>query len=432
MTLLDAPPPVTDFERDRWGRPLIMQADGTRKPYTRSSSAAKAIEETFNLELWARRNVAFGLAHDRSLVARIVALGGTPSTWDSDAKRAVNKVCEDAARVAQAHKHADIGTAVHLMSERLDRGEDVDGGPYSADLDAYRRAADAMGWIISPTHVECRMVCDELELAGTCDRIVATDDNGYRVADLKTGSTVEYGALGYAAQLAAYARGALYDVAAEVRLPTPEIDTEIGYIIHLPAGIGQCQIYEIDLISGYHAARTARQVRTMTKAAKSWLVPATPPKAAPSPAEIAAEFETTPDEGGTASDEVIDALKVRYGALDAAGSTWFRQVVSEAQRNGTPIHLKDHPTQRRASIVDGLLLAVVGDLGNADELVRAAVATVLDTDAAHHPSVTLGSAVGSLTAAEAVEFTQLIASVIDGDAVAVTSSDGHLRLERAA
>src|SRR6478752_2935322 len=61
----DPTPAPVDFFRDQWGRPLVVPAGGDRpRPYTRSSSAAKTIEDTYNLEMWARRNVAFGMARD--------------------------------------------------------------------------------------------------------------------------------------------------------------------------------------------------------------------------------------------------------------------------------------------------------------------------------------------------------------------------------
>ena len=44
------------------------------------------------------------------------------------------------------------------------------------------------------------MVCDELKLAGTCDRIVTHQTN--YIYDLKTGESIELAALGYAVQLA--------------------------------------------------------------------------------------------------------------------------------------------------------------------------------------------------------------------------------------
>ncbi len=262
---------VTDFRRDRWGRPLIVPTDnGKAIPYTRFSSAAKTVEEHWNLEMWARRNVAYGMSHDASLVARVLAVGGNPGSWDMAAKNVVNKVHEDAQQVAQAHKAADIGSAVHLLTERMDRGETVVGGPYQADLDAYQAALDAAGLTCRPEWVECRMVCDDLQMAGTTDRIL-TGRSDHLISDLKTGPSVTYGGLGWSAQLAGAAHGHLYDVTTDQRLPTPRIDKTTGIIIHLPAGQGTCTLYEIDLVAGYRAAQLANEIRAVRKESKRWI-----------------------------------------------------------------------------------------------------------------------------------------------------------------
>lgn len=292
--LLDAPTEVADFRRDQWGRPYIMQPNGKRVGYTRCSSAAKTIEDTFNLEKWAKRNVAYGMAHDSSLVARILALGGDPSTWDKTDKGHVDDIVEAANAVAKAHKAADIGTAVHRLTERMDRGEDVIGGPYQADLDAYRAAMNAAG--LNPAHVECRMVNDDLKMAGTCDRIVAGEGSVTWIADIKTSASVDFGGLGWAAQLAAYAGGSLYDVEAEERIATPTIDREVGYIIHLPAGQGRCDIYEVDLVGGLAACRLANEIRSVRTASKKWITLAAPVAAlaVEQPAGVAAEDTATP------------------------------------------------------------------------------------------------------------------------------------------
>jgi hypothetical protein len=171
--------------------------------------------------MWARRNVVYGMAHDASLVARVLALGGTPYTWGDDAKKAVNKIHERAAEVALAHKGADIGTAVHTMTERVDRGEQFDAGIYEADITAYVSALIRAELYVDPAHIECRLVCDELEMAGTADRILAHADGRRLIADIKTGASVDYGGLGWAAQLASYAHGTLYDVAKAQRVDTP-------------------------------------------------------------------------------------------------------------------------------------------------------------------------------------------------------------------
>jgi hypothetical protein len=361
MTLLDAGPAATkaDYRRDRWGRPLIVPAAGGKaKPYTRASSAAKTIEDTFNLEKWARRNVVYGMAKDPSLVARVLAIGGTPHEWDQEQKSAVNAIADAASDVAQAQRSADIGTAVHLMVERLNRGEDVDGGPYQADLDAYRAAVEAMGWVIDPRYVECRMVCDELEMAGTCDLIVgAGGRTGWRfIADLKTGGTVEYATLGHAAQLAAYANGHLYDVDNDTHETVEGLQPFLGYIIHLPAGQGRCDIYELDLIAGLEAAHLANKVRNIRKSAKRWstlIAAPSPPHGEVTtglpPVEQHAEGGSTAppvptlgelEEGDLADDETVGELKKRYMAIDHATKTVIGRWSGEASRAGVPFHLK--------------------------------------------------------------------------------------------
>jgi hypothetical protein len=263
-----------DFKRDRWGRPLIEpKGGGKAKPYTRSSSAAKTIEDTYNLELWARRNIAFGMAQDSSLIARVLATPGTPAEWDQAAKKQINDICEAAAAVAQAHKAADIGTALHAMIEQVNLGQHVNAGPYAADIAAYRAAIEQMGWTIQWDHVECRMVCDSLEMAGTCDMLVADPDGQHYVADLKTSASVDYGGLGWSAQLASYAHSDLYDPMLDARLATPDINKAIGFIVHLPAGQGVCTIHQVDLAKGYAAAELANLIRKTRNESRKYISP---------------------------------------------------------------------------------------------------------------------------------------------------------------
>jgi hypothetical protein len=293
----------SDYRRDRWGRPLIKQLDGTHLPYTRASSATKIIEDEYNLNRWHRRNGIYGMAHDASLVARTLAIGGTPDTWDLAEKKALDKIVTDADTVAKAHKGADIGTAVHRIIERVNAGETVDAGPYQADVDAYLAAVERAGLVVLPQFLEVRMVCDPLHLAGTADNIMSRGNGDpYVIADLKTGATVTYGGLGFAGQLAAYANGLLYDVEHEQRLSTPVINGDVGYIIHLPAGQGRCDIYTVDLHAGWQAAQCAVQARRHQKAAKKWLTPilAQPsPSLTPNGAEPSEPSTNDPPSGGS-------------------------------------------------------------------------------------------------------------------------------------
>jgi hypothetical protein len=438
-TPLDDDPPVLDFKRDRWGRPLIVPAKGGKaKPYTRSSSAAKTIEDTYNLELWARRNVAFGMAVDASLVARVLAIGGDPGSWNESQRKAVAQVVTDAENAAQAHKAADIGSAVHKLTERVDLGEIVPAGPYEADIQAYVNALIVAG--LAVTHVECRMVCDSLEMAGTADRLVQDDDGNARIADIKTGRSVDFGGLGWGAQLAAYAHGELYDVETDQRIATPQLDTEVGYIIHLPAGQGRCTIYEVDLVAGYKAAQLANEIRAIRKASKTWISPlvaevrgtsaddasgpspAAGPGADPfdgleplAPTHVGIKANARPvtladlDQGAPIPDADFDPLRTVTATLDAAAQSWLKGIITDAGGKGVAIKGQLHA--RSFDLLRGLVTLARHGHGE-DEMARELAATALGSDDPFFAGTT-GQAVGILDAAQASRFAALCVALCD-------------------
>jgi hypothetical protein len=478
-TLTDPATEVLDFVRDQWGRPLIVPVGGGKPiAYTRASAAAKTVEDTFNLEMWARRNVVFGMARDPSLVARVIALGGDPSTWDKAKKNAANKIHEAAAEVALANKAADIGTAVHRMTEIVDRNLPLIAGPYEADIAAYVNAVAAAGFDIDPRWIECRMVCDELLTAGTPDRILRSADGRNIIADLKTGGSVDYGGLGWGAQLAAYAHGLLYDVEHGERLDTPPIDLATGIIVHLPAGKGVCTLYEIDLVAGYRAAQLANEIRAVRREAKRWITPLV--TAAPvveaqrrhpsrgAAAEVAVQDDPCPhgksydemcvicqeeedrcphgvwcheacgicegelpitlgdvvqqlghdhDEGDTIDDERYTKVRARYEALAPASQFWAATIEAEARRAGVGFRLKDSRSFRRYWLYAALILLAEGGVDDPDA-VRALVARATDSDAPLFPTITVGHAVGAMGAEEAKAFVTAAADLCAGRLVA--------------
>lgn len=330
MTLLTDPAiDQPDFHRDGWGHPLIIPPDGgDPTPYIRAST--NEVEDRYNLELWARRNVVFGMAHDNSLVARLLAIGGEPSTWDLATRKQVNQIHEDAATIAKSTRRAAIGTAVHRLTERVDRGESVIAGPYGDDLDAYVATVAAAGYSVDQRFIECRLVCDDLLRAGTADRLFLNrQTRRHRIADIKTGETTEYGALGWAAQLACYAHSDLYDVETGDRTPLPSVDRTVGLIIHLPAGEGRCTIYEIDLVAGYRAAVLDNEVRAIRRESKRWITPLSTTAEAeattsPTPAELSIAKTTHPSAGRR------EILRQRYRALPVEAQDRFRALLVDA------------------------------------------------------------------------------------------------------
>jgi hypothetical protein len=250
-----------DIPRDRWGRPLIVPVGGGKSVgYTRVSTLAKALDDKTALTQWKCRQTAIGLAARSDLVTKTRAVG--------DDKRELNGIVEEALTAAQSDKAANIGTALHALSERVDEGQDIDTladrmDPVHADLTAYHAATQHL----TMAAAELFVVCDELQAAGTFDRLVDVPGHGLMVADLKTGQHEPNYPHGVAQQIAIYAHGSLYthEQGRIGALADLGVSLDVGLLIHLPAGQGKCDLYLIDLNHGWQLAQTAYAVRAAYK-----------------------------------------------------------------------------------------------------------------------------------------------------------------------
>lgn len=253
---------VPDFNRDRWGRPLVDPPNGGKPvAYSRFSSHGQCLEDRFGLEKWKLRTAARGLVNRADLFAQVAACP------PEDTKR-IDGLVDQALEAGGSSVGAGLGTALHEFCERIDTGtmtlNEVP-APWGHDVAAYLATTDQYGLEIVPGLVECRLVCDELKLAGTADRFYRRPDGRLVCGDLKTGKNIGDNPLSYMVQLAAYARSHRYDPETGLRAPVGDVDLEVGYLIHLPSGKGVCTIYEVDLVAGWEAAHLATQVRTWQK-----------------------------------------------------------------------------------------------------------------------------------------------------------------------
>ena len=259
-----------DIERDRWGRPMILPANGGKRAgYRRTTTFIGALDDKSGLLGWKARTAASGMALRPDLVAAMSAL-------DPDDKSGRGAIAEEAFEAAGGNHARDIGSAIHLFTERLDRGEvagkcftgDIatrrepgcgelvaDSADHVEDLDAYVAATSHIRWLA----IESFRVHDDWKIAGTADRIgVDETDGGVKVYDIKTGS-IHAGAVSM--QLGMYAHMVPYDIGTDVRSPLEDgIDQSTGIIIHLPAGQGVCELVEVDIAAGYGACNLAVQV----------------------------------------------------------------------------------------------------------------------------------------------------------------------------
>jgi hypothetical protein len=243
------------------GRYQIL-LDGSKKTklHTRVTTFASTLEDRYNLEKWALRMVALGLVKRSDLYALVA------STHPDD-KQALNDLCDQAKKAANADAKANMGTALHAMCQRVDEGEDITfPEPVQSDVAAYRAAMDKAGIVVIPDMIEKVVVLNDLNLAGKFDRGVTFGSSKY-IADLKTGADLTFGMDSIAVQLACYANAdSLYEPKTKKHTPMPgDIDKDLAIVIHLPAGQAVCNFYWVDIKAGWEAAIHAAFARKWRK-----------------------------------------------------------------------------------------------------------------------------------------------------------------------
>ena len=247
--------------RDRYGRPMVVPPKGGKPvPYTRTTTVAGSLDDGTALVAWKLRMAAAGLTLRPDLLLAASA--------NRDNKLEMDKLVEDAMQAAGATSAATIGTALHTLTEKLDRGEDLGVIPddYVADIQAYAEATKHF----TNVNIEQFCVLEKFKIAGTPDRIVEYKGEKF-ISDLKTGSISYPNKI--AMQLAVYAHGLPYDPATATRGSWGDINTERGIIVHLPAGSGECTLHFVDIKEGWKGIQLAMKVRTFRDTKKKLVTP---------------------------------------------------------------------------------------------------------------------------------------------------------------
>lgn len=331
----------------RWG----WYSDHEGNEFRRVSKLVKYCEtDTYNLDQWMKRQVAEGLAIRDDLVLAVKAMGRPDPVegWSRADKDKLNSIAKDAMQAAKQADGARSGTAMHDLTERLDRGENVEsvvkGLPARAamSLRAYEFLRRANGW--QNIAIERTVVCDELEAAGSFDRIdeipgltamlgpgscqygdecpdVGLPGHGdCVVTDVKTETEPWLNGLHIGPQLAIYSRarrmwealpgrvplfyadgrpkmatdGVTQQTAQNGRyVPAPCARQDVGIVVHVLDGAAVP--YFVNLLEGWEAAQAAyaqmkREQRAKRKlgAVGAWFV-AMPGVKVPAPAQMISE-----------------------------------------------------------------------------------------------------------------------------------------------
>lgn len=250
------------------------------RSWTRATTLASTLADRYALERWGQRNVVLGIAARPDLYA--LAASCTP-----DDKDQLGKIVDQAQEAAKARSGANLGTALHRLTERIDRGELLDvPDQWKPDIDAYCQTLADASISILPEWIERVVINPAVEAAGTIDRMVYLDGK-FTIADLKTGAhAVDRQMTDIAVQLAIYANSthAWKGVADQVPRdqwgryklphpeddptvyePLPEVNLERALVIHLPVGEGSCTLHEVDITAGRQALDLALAVRAWRK-----------------------------------------------------------------------------------------------------------------------------------------------------------------------
>lgn len=249
-------------KRDRWGRYLLVNREtGVEQGWTRATTMAGTIKDTFGLTAWQCRLTAMGIVARPDLFAQAAAISDPD---DESQKKTLNGLVKQAQETAGRSVKANLGTAVHAFAESVDLGREVTiPPPYDKDVAAYRAEIVRQG--ISIKAVEGICMVPEYGVAGTFDRIVGWEGDFY-IADLKTGSDLSYSWPEIAIQLALYAHATqTYDPATDTYAPMPQVNQSTALVFHLPVGAAHCTIYELDITEAWQMVKVCEQVRAWRK-----------------------------------------------------------------------------------------------------------------------------------------------------------------------
>jgi hypothetical protein len=318
-----------DFRRAN-GAPLVSDPDNPDKSlrYSRCSSYAKVLDDEEALTNWRIWKAMEGVARSKALATQVVA------TRDDD-RESKKGLRERALDKGAANEKADQGTGLHAILARIEDVSDdfVVPDEYDADVSSYLRCLRTYG--LESALIECHMVNDDYRAAGTADRIyrltrpLLTPHGDYLepgtlvVGDLKTGQKLDFSLPGYAVQMALYATGVLYDIHAERRLVTPDIDPNWTLLVHTPAGRSICRLLWCSIETGLYGAFIAHEVKQWRKRWKS---------GAPGYDELPVPEPTCPDPTSTVPE---DREATPPGEIMAEMLAWCRERI-------TAIGLNDH------------------------------------------------------------------------------------------
>lgn len=252
--------------RDGYGRYVIPDpSTGKRRVWTRATTWARTVADTMALTRWQLRMTAIGLSRRSDLLAQVASVVDPDNKGQ---KQKLDRWVEEAMEHAGSAVGSNLGTALHSFVEHVDMGREVHiPEPWATDVAAYQEVMEQHQITVSRNYVERICLQQYFGIAGTMDRLVMRPGKPLpQVFDVKTQKTMQYGWTEIAIQLAIYAHADyVYDVDTDESYPMIPVDKKRAIVCHLPAGEGQCQLYEVDIDEGWRAVSLCGLVREWRK-----------------------------------------------------------------------------------------------------------------------------------------------------------------------
>lgn len=234
------------------------------------TAVAKIPVDTFNIEQWAQRQVAIGLATDPNLIEKVAV--------DIDNRDALNKICEEAKTAARSHVSADRGTQMHRVLELvlLDQEHKLLTEQQKADADLLKRTLDRYKLTPYDALSEQFVAYPEHTVTGRFDAIMEQADGSMILLDLKSGPNAVAYPHATAVQLALYANAphisdhiqAKGDKATVVdwRSMPERLDRVHGYVLLVEPDAEIGTLHRLDIRHGWIAAQFALAIVDWRKA----------------------------------------------------------------------------------------------------------------------------------------------------------------------
>lgn len=263
------------------GRPYLWKPDGSKRTYYgRPSGLGGDLDGKEQLMAWKSRMVLDGIHRVPELLDEYREVISKPGYDPKDHKHKgrVQAIADRAQEIANAVAKADIGTALHDITDAIDWGRDPGWIPpeFEAVVGAYcdavaiARRKHGLEFIDS----EFFVAYEPWKVAGSVDKLVRFDGK-LVVADAKTSGTMEYSRGKFCMQVAPYAWGVRYSprgalngidrhglgVGRSPYVEGEQVEREYALIIHFASGGRECQFLKVPLAPALEGYDTLMRVR---------------------------------------------------------------------------------------------------------------------------------------------------------------------------